>query len=54
MNLPTESSSIKEIHAVSQKKEAEIVSEYKNLNEKCDAVLDKINKRKKTGKKSKK
>jgi hypothetical protein len=28
-------------------KDPEIVQEYKHLNDKCDAVLDKINKRKK-------
>ena len=33
--------------------DTEIVQEYKNLNDKCDAVLDKINKRKKNVKKSK-
>lgn len=35
-------------------KEPEIVQEYKNLSQKCEAVLDKINKRKKTEKKIKK
>lgn len=44
-----------DMHANSS--EPEIVQEYKNLNDKCDAVLEKINKRKKntkTVKKSKK
>ena len=35
-------------------KEPEIIQEYKNLQDKCEAVLDKINKRKKNIKKSKK
>lgn len=40
-----------EIHSDSN--EPEIVQEYKNLNDRCDAVLEKINKRKKNTKNTK-
>lgn len=55
MNLPAKSSAaLAENIDVIQEKEPEIVQEYKDLNQKCEAVLEKINKRKKNGKKSKK
>ena len=54
MNLPAKSNAALAIDVEPQEKEPEIVQEYKNLNQKCEAVLEKINKRKKNGKKSKK
>ena len=56
MSQPVKSNAalIEDAQNGSESKETEIVQEYKNLNEKCEAVLDKINKRKKTVKTSKK
>lgn len=56
MTLPIKSNAalIEESQIDADSKEPEIVEEYKNLNAKCEAVLDKIYKRKKSTKKSKK
>lgn len=55
MNLPAKSNTAlaENIDSI-QEKELEIVQEYKDLNQKCEAVLEKINKRKNNKSKSKK
>ncbi len=53
MSQPIKSNAalVEDDQSVSDKKEGEIVQDYKNLGDKCEAVLIKINKRKKNRKK---